>query len=99
MPVAKKNTYSSGSAQNESYNQLWKVDASATASPYTFDLSDGYTDPALSEGDEGYEMEYINLGTIVLDGVGSTAVKTPFNIDWKEEKNNSMITILKILLN
>ena len=88
MAVAKKYTYPNTS--NESYNQLYKVNASATESPYTFDLSDGYTDKSLSEGDEDYEMEYINLGTIVLDGVGSTAEhKTPFNIDWKDEKNNS----------
>ncbi len=90
MSVTKKYTYPSTST--EKYNQLYKVNASATESPYTLDLSDGYTDKSLSEGDEGYEMEYINLGTIVLDGVGSTAVKTPFNIDWKEEKNNSNST-------
>ena len=89
MPVAKKNTYSSGSAQNESYNQLWKADASATASPYTFDLSDGYTDPALSEGDEGYEMEYVNLGTLVLDGIGSNKTDaSPFNVHWKSREDS-----------
>ena len=65
MAVAKRNTYPSTS--NESYNQLYKVSASATESPYEIDLSDGYTDSSKKEGDEGYEMEYVNLGTLVLD--------------------------------
>lgn len=84
MPVAKKNTYSGGSAQNESYNQLYRVNADATQSPYgELDLSDGYTDRALSEGDEGYTMEYVNLGELVLDGIGSGKTEgSPFNHHW-----------------
>ena len=82
MAVTKKNTYPSSST--ETYNQLYKVTASATQSPYTLDLSDGYVDSSKKEGDEGYQMEYVNLGTIVLDGVGSTSEPTPFNVDYKE---------------
>lgn len=83
MAVAKRNTYPSTS--NESYNQLYKVSASATESPYEIDLSDGYTDSSKKEGDEGYEMEYVNLGTLVLDGIGSSKEYdvTPFNHDFE----------------
>lgn len=83
MAVAKRNTYPNTS--NESYNQLYKVNASATESAYEIDLSDGYTDSSKKEGDEGYEMEYVNLGTLVLDGIGSSKEYdvTPFNHDFK----------------
>ena len=85
MPVAKKNTYSNGSATNEAYQQLFKVQASTTQAPREYDLKDGYTDPKLSEGDEKYMMEYVNLGTLVLDGVGADKTEaTTFNPDWKD---------------
>ena len=82
MAVAVRDSYPN--TTNEAYNQLYKVSASATESPYELDLSDGYTDSSKKEGDEGYEMEYVNLGTIVLDGIGSSKTATPFNHDYKE---------------
>lgn len=82
MAVVKKNTYPS-STSNESYNQLYKVTASATQAP-ELDLSDGYVDTSKKEGEEGYEMEYVNLGTLVLDGIGSGCTVTPFNRDYEQ---------------
>lgn len=60
----------------ELYQQVYKVNASATEEDaYDLDLSD-YVDK-----DTGEEMEYINLGRIVYDGIGSLDQPTPFNHD------------------
>ena len=73
MPVVKKNNIT----ENESYQQIYRVSASATKSPYEFDFSGGYQD------EDGEDMEYINLGELVLDGIGSDKTeKSPFNHDW-----------------
>ena len=86
MAVPKVNTYRGGEAEDEEYNQLWRVDASATEEDgYTFDLANGYTDPDLSEGDEGYMLEYTNLGELVLDGIGNRMAGGAFNRDRTEE--------------
>ena len=86
MAVAKKNTYSGGSATNENYQQLYTVNAATTEAPREYDLSDGYTDPNLSPSDEDYQMEYVNLGTLVLDGIGADKTEaSPFNPDWSAE--------------
>ena len=83
MPVAKKLTYPNTS--NEAYNQLYRVSASATeADAAKLDLSDGYVDKDKKEGDEGYMMEYVNCGQLVLDGIGTAFDPTPFNLDYKE---------------
>ena len=94
MPVVKKNTYeyhaeeSHSHSENESYNQLWRVRADATEAAYPFDMTDGYVDTSLSEGDEGYAMEYTNYGTLVLDGIGREKKEgTPFNVDWNDDKD------------
>ena len=91
MPVVKKNTYEyhaeEGDAHfsTESYNQLYSVRADATACPYEIDLSDGYVDNNIDEGKEGHTMEYVNLGTLVLDGIGNDKkVPSPFNHDWSD---------------
>lgn len=85
MAVPKRNTYSGGEAEDESYNQLWRVDAAATEEDgYEFDLANGYTDPALSEGDEDYMLDYTNLGELVLDGMGNNRSGSTFNVDWAE---------------
>lgn len=81
MQVAKKNTYTGGSATNESYQQLYRVNAATETAAHQYDLSDGYTDPDLSPDDEDYQMEYVNLGTLVLDGIGVSNDTTPFNLD------------------
>lgn len=83
MPVTTPETYSasSGSGSSEAYNQLYRVTASTTESPYgELDMSD-YTDDSVSESDENYQMEYVNLGTLVLDGIGKARQNfvTPFN--------------------
>lgn len=83
MPVAKKLTYPNTS--NESYNQLYRVSASATEEDAAqLDLSDGYVDKDKKEGDEGYMMEYVNCGKLLLDGIGTAYDPTPFNLDYKE---------------
>ena len=89
MPVVKKNTYTQATGGEEyAYQQLYRVSADATQSPYTIDLSEGYVDSSLSADDEGYMMEYVNLGTLVLDGIGADRDEytvTPFNHDWTQE--------------
>lgn len=86
MSVVKKNTYTQASGgETYSYQQLYRVRADVTESPYDLDLSDGYVDSSLTEGDEGYMLDYVNLGTIVLDGIGADRDEytvTPFNHDW-----------------
>lgn len=95
MAVVKKNTYeyhaeeSHSHSENEGYNQLWRIRADATEEDaYDFDMTDGYVDTSLSEGDEGYAMEYTNYGELVLDGIGREKKEgTPFNIDWEADHN------------
>lgn len=94
MAVVKKNTYeyhaeeSHSHSENEGYNQLWRISADATEEDaYDFDMTDGYVDTSLSEGDEGYAMEYTNYGELVLDGIGREKKEgTPFNIDWEADR-------------
>ena len=84
--ITRKNR--TATAENESYNQLWRVRADATEAAYPFDMTDGYVDTSLSEGDEGYAMEYTNYGTLVLDGIGREKKEgTPFNVDWNDDKD------------
>lgn len=95
MSVVKKNTYeyhaeeAHAHSETESYNQLWRVRADATEEDaYDFDMTDGYVDTSLSEGDEGYAMEYTNYGTLVLDGIGREKKEgTPFNINWAQDRD------------
>lgn len=96
MPVVKKNTYTASSGGEQySYNQLYRVSAFATESPYDETDMTGYTDSSLDEGDENYRMEYVNLGTLVLDGVGNDRdayTATPFNRDWTEEVRDQIVS-------
>ena len=101
MSVTQKDTYSasSGSGTTYSYQQLYAVSAFTTECPYTGTDAEGnevpfteseeylahYTDKDAAEDDEDRVMEYINLGTLVLDGVGvNQRESTPFNHDWPE---------------
>ncbi len=93
MQVPKQ--YSYPSTTYESYTQLYKVNASATEEDaYDLGLSENeaYVDSSLDPGDENYALEYVNLGTIVFDGVSSNSTKTPFNIHWTGDSNNSNST-------
>ena len=104
MSVTRPNTYtaSSTSGTTESYQQFYAVSAFETECPYTVTEGDGevpftesqeyldaYTDKDADEDDEDRVMEYINLGTLVLDGVGSGQSKTPFNHDWTGEESGA----------
>ena len=103
MPVTTPNTYDAASAagSTEDYNQLYRVTASATESPYgELDLSE-YTDDSVSESDENYQMEYINLGELVLDGIGIARKDfvTPFNHDLKNDDGTADLSAIKTLGN
>ncbi len=54
-----------------SYNQIYRVRASATQAPYEYDFDEEYVKEYEEENDE--EL-YVNLGEIVLDGIGSRDV-------------------------
>lgn len=76
MQVYKNSGYSESNPATESYQQVYRVSAFATESPYEMDLSQDYTDK-----DTGNVLEYTNLGTLVLDGIGRANQATPFNHD------------------
>ncbi len=54
----------------DSYNQIYRVDASATEAPYEYKWDQEWLD----ENNEG-EAPYVNLGEIVLDGIGANHMK------------------------
>lgn len=97
MPVTTPNTYSasSQSGSTESYNQLYRVTASATTGPLADIEQDAefiaaYTDETADADDENRTMEYVNLGTLVLDGIGKSRgmqsyFVTPFNLDFDSD--------------
>lgn len=58
-----------------SYNQIYKVSADATTSPYTYT----FTEKDDAEDEEEETEDYVNFGTIVLDGIGQANAKTQFN--------------------
>ena len=105
MPVTTPGSYSasSGSGSPESYNQLYRVTASATTGPLAdIEQSEAfiaaYTDDRADENDEDRTMEYVNLGTLVLDGIGKySAVQpsfiTPFNLDFEKVTIDDIIPI------
>ena len=70
MKVAKKVYNSDATVQYEDYQQLYTVSAAVTEAPREYDLSEGYGD-----------LEYVNLGTLVLDGIGSSDEASVFNPD------------------
>lgn len=75
MQVAKKVYNSDDTVQNEDYQQLYKVSAATTEAPRDYDLSEGYGD-----------LEYVNLGTLVLDGIGADKTEASvFNPDWSAD--------------
>ncbi len=57
-----------------SYNQIYRVSAETTAAPYTYTFDEDYVQNEL-EGEE----PYLNLGTLVLDGMGKMDEPTQFN--------------------
>lgn len=76
MPVEKKVGYKKGSTNQEKYKQVYTANAATTKSPYEIDLAADYTDK-----DSGDVMEYVNLGTLVFDGIGKLDTPTVFNVD------------------
>ena len=56
----------------QSYNQIYRVSAATTQAPYEYAFDESY----LEEHDG--EEPYVNLGTIVLDGIGKNSIKTQF---------------------
>lgn len=76
MSVVRNYGYSESAPSSEPYQQVYKVSAFQTESPYEMDLSADYTDK-----ETGEVLEYVNLGTLVLDGIGRKNQPTPFNHD------------------
>lgn len=70
MPVVEgidtENPYQQG------YNQIYRVSASATEAPYEYVYDEAYL-----EKNDG-EAPYVNLGEIVLDGIGKNSIRTQF---------------------
>ena len=66
----------------DGYNQVYRVRADATKSPYTFTWDETY----LEEHDG--EAPYHNFGELVLDGISASDKKTQFNHDVDEENEN-----------
>jgi len=62
-----------------SYKQIYRVSASATEAPYTYEYSQKYLD------EHDGEAPYHNLGTLILDGVGANGEPTMFTHDLNEE--------------
>lgn len=69
-----------------SYNQIYKATADTTASPYTYVYDQAYLDE--NDGNE----PYTNLGTIVLDGIGSTGLDTQTQFTHDVDENNQPLT-------
>ena len=67
------------------YNQIYRVRADATEAPYEYTWDQEYLD----ENNDG-EVPYVNLGELVLDGIGINDGITQFNHDVDEENNNRL---------
>ena len=67
------------------YNQIYRVRADATEAPYEYTWDQEYLD----ENNDG-EVPYVNLGELVLDGIGRSDGITQFNHDVDEENNNRL---------
>ena len=68
-----------------SYNQVYRARADVTASPYTYTWDQDYLD------EHNDVVPYVNLGTLVLDGVGrptSDDDMTRFTHDYKDAQGN-----------
>ncbi len=59
------------STVSRNYNQIYRVSADATEAPYEYTYSQEYLD------EHDGEAPYLNLGTIVLDGIGSVFKDIP----------------------
>ncbi len=74
MTVTDKLDSSNPKSYADAYNQIYCVTAAATEEPYEYQWDQDW----LNENNEG-KVPYINLGTLVLDGIGATQPKTSFN--------------------
>ena len=74
MSVVKNYGYSESQASSEPYQQLYRASAFTAESPYDMDLSENYTDK-----ETGEVLDYVNVGTLILDGIGRGNQVTPFN--------------------
>ena len=83
MPVKTQIDNESGAA-NHPYNQVYRVNAAATKSPYE-DLNNYEWNQDYLDAHDG-ELPYVNFGEIVLDGIGSIYAGDPtqFTHDLKD---------------
>lgn len=56
------------------YNQIYRVEADTTEAPYDYEWDWDW----LEENNDG-EAPYVNLGTLVVDGIGAGNAKTQYN--------------------
>ncbi len=70
----------------ENYNQIYRVTAGTTKAPAGYDYN--WNEDYLKEHDG--EAPYVNLGTLVLDGRGSTQAVTRFNHSNEEPPENNL---------
>ena len=91
MGVEKKVGYTANGSNQESYKQVYTVKADATECPYEIDLATDYTD------DNGNVLDYVNLGTLVFDGIGRNDALTVFNHAGKDgaSGDGSTYTLVK----
>ena len=73
----------SANPQAYEYNQIYRVRADATESPYEYTWDQEYLD----EENDG-EAPYVNLGEIVLDGISVNDDETQFNHDVAEDNRS-----------
>ena len=73
----------SANPQAYEYNQIYRVRADATESPYEYTWDQEYLD----EENDG-EAPYVNLGEIVLDGISVNDDETQFNHDVTEDNRS-----------
>ena len=74
-----------GNTVARSYNQIYRVCADATEAPYEYTY-----DPEYLEANDG-EVPYLNLGEIVLDGIGSVFKDMPTQFT-HESKTDGKLT-------
>ena len=68
------------------YNQIYRVRADVTEAPYEYTYSQEYLD------EHDGEAPYINLGTIVLDGVGSVFKDIPTQFSHEGKTNDGKLS-------
>ena len=73
-----------GNTASRSYNQVYRVRADVTEAPYEYTYSQEYLDA--HDGED----PYLNLGTVVLDGIGSVYSEVPTQFTHEAMKDGKL---------